>query len=99
MNVYESDLIHLKNIGAASVNILHAVGIHSVNDLETVGAVETYRRIKSRGISVSKVMLYALHGALDDTHWSDLSEQEKAALIEAATSQVATPRHQSVVNS
>ncbi|WP_317931842.1 TfoX/Sxy family protein [Halioxenophilus sp. WMMB6] len=87
MNVYESDLIHLKNIGAASVNILHAVGIHSVNDLKKVGAVETYLRIKHRGINVSKVMLYALQGALEDTHWNDLSPQEKAELIEAAKTQ------------
>lgn len=84
MNVYESDLIHLKNIGAASVNILHAVGIHSVDDLKEVGPVETYMRIKNRGINVSKVMLYALQGALDNTHWNDLSPQEKAELIEAA---------------
>ena len=84
MNVYESDLIHLKNIGAASVNILHAVGIHSVDDLKEVGPVETYMRIKNRGINVSKVMLYALQGALDNTHWNDLSPQEKAELIDAA---------------
>ncbi len=84
MNVYESDLIHLKNIGAASVNILHAVGIHSVDDLKEVGPVETYLRIKNRGISVSKVMLYALQGALDNTHWNDLSPEDKAELIEAA---------------
>lgn len=99
MNVYESDLIHLKNIGAASVNILHAVGIHNVNDLKAVGAVETYMRIKNRGISVSKVMLYALQGALDDTHWSDLSPNEKAELINAAANHSELDDQPSVVNS
>ena len=85
MNVYDSDLIQLKNIGAASVNILHAVGIHNANDLKQVGPVETYMRIKQRGINVSKVMLYALQGALDDTHWNDLPPQTKADLLEAAS--------------
>jgi len=99
MNVYESDLIQLKNIGAASVNILHAVGIHCVNDLKNVGAVETYLRIKNRGISVSKVMLYALQGALEDTHWSDLSPQEKAELIEAANHQTDAEPQRAAVNS
>lgn len=99
MNVYESDLIQLKNIGAASVNILHAVGIHNVDDLKTVGAVETYLRIKNRGISVSKVMLYALQGALDDTHWSDLSAQEKAQLIAATINQPPMEEPRSVANS
>lgn len=90
MNVYDSELIHLKNIGAASVNILHAVGINSLNDLKQVGPVETYMRIKQRGISVSKVMLYALQGALDDTHWNDLSPQAKASLLEAANNYQST---------
>jgi DNA transformation protein len=84
MNVNNTDLIRLKNIGAASVNILHAVGIHNIDDLKEVGAVEAYLRIKNRGINVSKVMLYALQGALDDTHWNDLSPDSKARLLEDA---------------
>ncbi|GLS26888.1 TfoX/Sxy family protein [Marinibactrum halimedae] len=82
MNPTQSDLIHLKNIGAASVNILHAVGVHNVDDLKTLGPVETYMRIKNRGISVSKVMLYALQGALDDVHWNDLTPDVKTQLVE-----------------
>ncbi|GAB2189129.1 TfoX/Sxy family protein [Sessilibacter sp. MAH2] len=81
MNVNNTDLIHLKNIGAASVNILHAVGIHNTDDLKEVGAVEAYVRIKKRGINVSKVMLYALQGALQDRHWNDLGPDTKAKLV------------------
>lgn len=86
MNVYESDLIHLKNIGAASVNILYAIGIHSAEELRKIGAVDAYRRIQDRGISVSKVMLYAMQGALDNVHWNDLSVHQKAELLEAVRS-------------
>jgi len=80
----ESDLLQLKNLGVASVNILRAVGISSYADLKEVGSVEAYARIKRRGISVSKVMLYALEGALMDAHWKELEPSLKKRLVAAA---------------
>ena len=80
----ESELLKLKNLGSASVNILQAVGINSYDELKQVGPVETYRRIKDRDIHVSKVMLYALQGALLDTHWNDLEADLKQRLLEDA---------------
>ncbi len=84
MSREHSDLLKLKNLGSASVNILHAVGINSYADLQQVGPVETYRRIKNRDIHVSKVMLYALQGALLDTHWNELEPDLKHKLLEDA---------------
>jgi len=78
------DLLGLKNLGMASVNILHAVGVNTFEDLSEMGAVEAYCRIKGRGIHVSKVMLYALQGALMDVHWNDLSPDLKAQLVAEA---------------
>jgi len=69
MNHDSNGLASLKNIGAASVNILHAVGINS---------------FKQRKIHVSKVMLYALQGALMDTHWNELAPELKQQLLEDA---------------
>ena len=80
MNLARSELLELKNLGMASVNILHA--IHNSTDLADVGAVEAFLRIKARGIHTSKVMLYALHGALMDVHWNDLPPQTKTELVE-----------------
>lgn len=82
------DLLGLKNLGMASVNILRAVGVNNYDELSEVGAVETYCRIKSRGIHVSKVMLYALQGALMDVHWNDLSPELKAQLVAEADQSV-----------
>lgn len=79
-----SELAKLKNLGTASINILHAVGINSYEDLQSVGPVEAYLRIKRRDIHVSKVMLYALQGALVDTHWSELSPEIKEQLLSEA---------------
>lgn len=84
MTSNNGELLGLKNLGTASVNILHAVGVNSYDDLSQIGAVETYRRIKARGIHVSKVMLYALQGALMDVHWNDLSPELKAQLVAEA---------------
>lgn len=80
----KSELIHLKNLGAASVNILNAVGIHTPEELQAIGAVEAYARIKARGIHVSKVMLYALEGALIDAHWTELADDHKSKLVALA---------------
>ena len=86
MTSTNGELLELKNLGMASVNILHAIGINSYDELSEMGAVEAYRRIKARGIHVSKVMLYALQGALMDVHWNDLSPDLKAQLVEEADS-------------
>ena len=77
----DSELLQLKNLGVASVNILRAVGISNYQDLRQIGSVEAYRRIRDRGINVSKVMLYALEGALTDTHWKDIDPNHKAGLL------------------
>lgn len=84
MTLSHSELLQLKNLGMASVNILRAVGINTCADLKRTGAVEAYRRIKARDINVSKVMLYALQGALMDVHWNDLSPELKRQLVEDA---------------
>ncbi len=83
-NGTNGELLGLKNLGMASVNILQAIGVNNYDDLSKVGAVDAYCRIKARGIHVSKVMLYALQGALMDVHWNDLSPDLKAQLVAEA---------------
>jgi DNA transformation protein and related proteins len=88
MSTSNHELLQLKNLGMASVNILHAIGINTYADLQKIGAVEAYRRIRSRDINVSKVMLYALQGALMNIHWNDLSPDLKARLVLEAEEKV-----------
>ena len=82
----DCELLKLKNLGAASVNILNAVGVTDYRDLKTLGAVEIYKRIKTRGINASRVMLYALQGAILDVHWNELDPSLKAKLVAEAES-------------
>ncbi|MEB0204089.1 TfoX/Sxy family protein [Pseudomonas sp. CCC3.1] len=74
------ELQHLKNLGKTSAQWLHAVGIHSASDLRRLGAVDAYRAVKARGFRASKVLLYAIEGALLDVHWNDIPTERKAFL-------------------
>ena len=81
------ELQHLKNLGKTSAQWLHAVGIHSLSDLRRLGAVDAYRAVRTRGFRASKVLLYAIEGALQDVHWNDIPAERKEALnkqLEAA---------------
>lgn len=77
-------LLALKNIGRTSALWLKTIGIHNYDELKAIGACEAYKRINSRGIRTSKVLLYALHGALLDVHWNDLSPELKQQLCDEA---------------
>ena len=74
------ELQHLKNRGKTSAQWLHAVGIHSASDLRRLGAVDAYRAVRTRGFRASKVLLYAIEGALMDVHWNDIPTERKEAL-------------------
>ena len=74
------ELQHLRNLGKTSAQWLHAVGIHSASDLKRLGAVDAYRAVKARGFRASKVLLYAIEGALLDVHWNDIPVDRKEAL-------------------
>jgi len=66
------ELQDLKNLGKTSAQWLHAVGIHNASDLRRHGAVSAYQAVKTRGFGASKVLLYAIQGALLNVHWNQL---------------------------
>jgi DNA transformation protein len=76
----DDELQQMKNLGKTSVQWLHAAGIHSTADLRRLGAVKAYRAVKTRGFNVSKTLLYAIEGALQDRHWNTLPIERKKAL-------------------
>ena len=83
----------IKNIGPKSESWLNDIGIFTVDDVEAIGVVEVYKRLKLSRPNISLVMLYALQGAVMDMHWQeipddvreDLIAQAKAALEEDVT--------------
>lgn len=80
----ENNLQGLKNLGNTSILWLHTIGVNSREELEHKGAVQAYTEIKQRGIRVSKVLLYALHGAMINTHWNELDDHTKQQLVAQA---------------
>ena len=80
----ENNLNELKNLGNTTIHWLQSIGIQSKQDLSDRGVVEAYNEIKQRGIKASKVLLYALHGAITDTYWNELDQETKQALLNKA---------------
>ena len=74
----------IRNLGPKSTVWLSEIGVHTVEDLHAIGALEAYRRVKSVRADVSIVLLYALQGAVFDCHWNDLPPGMKETLQEAA---------------
>jgi DNA transformation protein len=81
----EDELQQMKNLGKTSAQWLHAAGIHNEADLRRLGSILAYRAVKTRGFRTSKVLLYAIEGALLDQHWCDLPHEVKASLNEQLT--------------
>jgi DNA transformation protein len=74
-------LKHLKNLGPVSVKILEGAGIETQGQLRQLGVVETYLRVRECQSGVTLNMLYALHGALTDTHWRRIGADARASLL------------------
>lgn len=74
------ELLTLRNLGKTSSQWLHASGIHTAADLHRLGAVGSYRAVKARGFGASRVLLYAIEGALRDLPWQELPASLKDEL-------------------
>ncbi len=87
MNRAPSDLIGLRNLGPTIIRRLAEVGVRSKADLQRLGAVGVYRRIRaaSGGRTVPACYyLYSIQGALMDLHWDDLPDDLKTELRKEA---------------
>ena len=76
----------LKNLGKTIIQNLNKIGIHSVEDLKKMGAVEVYKEITNRFPDKTWPVcyyLYSIEGALRDKHWDDLGQSKKKELLKA----------------
>jgi hypothetical protein len=61
--------------------MLAEAGIRTLDELEALGAVKAFARVKAlRPNSASLNLLWALAAGLEDRDWRDLTADEKAAL-------------------
>lgn len=86
----------LRNVGPKSAAWLRQVGVRTQGDLETLGAVAAFIKVKRAGFRPSLNLLYALEGALLGCHWQQVPEERRAELLLAADEASATlplPKH------
>ena len=79
----------LRNIGPKSAAWLRQTGIRSQEDLEAVGSLAAYVRVKRAGFKPSLNLLYALEGAILGCHWQEIPEGRRDELVAAAGEEVA----------
>jgi hypothetical protein len=79
----------IKNIGPKSMAWLRQTGVRTQEDLETVGALAAFVRIKRAGFKPSLNLLYALEGAILGCHWQNIPDARRSELILAAEVEVA----------
>ena len=71
----------MRNIGPKSRQWLASVGVHTLDDVVSLGVVETYKRVKAAyPEKVSLNLLYALQAALLDLPWNELPPDMKIEL-------------------
>jgi DNA transformation protein len=71
----------LRNIGATTAKWLESIGVNSLEDIEELGVVEVYLRLKTLyPEQVSLNALWALQGAVLDIPWNQLPNELKEKL-------------------
>lgn len=73
----------LRNLGPQSRQMLAAAGIRSVRELQRLGAIAAYQRVRAIAPRASLNLLYALVGALEDLDWRAVRRTRKLALLMA----------------
>jgi hypothetical protein len=76
----------IRNVGPKSAAWLRQVGVRTQDDLNRIGPVEAFMKVKRAGFRPSLNLLYALAGAIENCHWADLPDERKAALVLAVES-------------
>ena len=71
----------LPGLGPKSLAMLAAAGIHSRVDLESLGSVQAYLRVKAAGQNASLNLLWAVEGALTGEDWRVVAREERTRLL------------------
>jgi DNA transformation protein and related proteins len=71
----------IRNVGPKSAAWLRQVGVRTTEDLNRIGPVEAFLKVKRAGFRPSLNLLYAMAGAMADCHWAELPEARKQELL------------------
>jgi hypothetical protein len=76
------DLESLQNLGPVSAAWLRQAGVSSISDLQQLGPVIAFRRVKQRQPMASLNLLWSLAAALADKDLQNLTAMERMQLRE-----------------
>ncbi len=82
----KDDSNKIRNVGPKSAAWLRQVGVRTQDDLNRLGPVEAFMKVKRAGFRPSLNLLYSLAGAIANCHWADLPDERKKELVAAAES-------------
>lgn len=71
----------LWNLSDITAGWLKDEGINTYGDLQKHNLVELWWNLKQKNSQVTKLMYYALWGAVNNLHWNYIPDSEKEALI------------------
>ena len=71
----------LPGLGPKSLAMLAAAGMHGRADLERIGPVQAYLRVKAVGQNASLNLLWAMEGALTGEDWRVVAREERTRLL------------------
>ena len=76
------ELSKLKGLGPKSEKCLNEIGIKTKSDMEAMGPIQAFLKLRKEcSIKPSLNFLYAMVGALDGRHWTDIAKSEKSRLL------------------
>lgn len=82
MPVNPDDLIEsMRNLGPRSAQQLASVGINTIEKFRAMGSVEAYVKLVRGCSNVGMNMLWALEGALTNTHWEAVQREHGPRLL------------------
>ena len=75
-------LSDLKGLGPKSEKTLNKIGIYTKADLQKIGAVKAFIKLKKESdFNPSLNYLYAMVGALENKHWTEIAKAERERLL------------------
>ena len=76
------ELSKLKGLDPKSEISLNEIGIHTKQQLQEMGAIKAYIKLKEEGNTKPSLnFLYAMVGALEDEHWGNIAKSERGRLL------------------
>ena len=61
--------------------MLRAAGIHSVEQLRSLGSVRAFAQVRQVDARASLNLLWAMEGALTDLSWQEVARQHRLSLM------------------